>query len=450
MAVRDRDDAISALRQPELRRAHVHTRIENASAAVFLFPGGGAQYPGMARALYGNDPAFQATVDEGLSYLPADAASELRQLCIEAGDLPPDAARRLLRPSLQLPAILIVEVATARSWIRRGVTPKALIGHSMGENAAACLAGVLSYQAAVQLVRLRGELFDTVPRGGMLSVPLSEGAVRAILPADLDLASVNAPELSVVSGPEDRLEAFRADLAGRGIDAQVVPIDIAAHSRMLDPILEQFGAFLKTLRLEAPRIPVVSNLTGTWLTDDQARDPMYWVTHLRSTVLFAAGLRTLAQDPGRIFIEVGPGRTLSSLTKAQGAIDANQVVNSLPHPDERIDADIHLLGALGRVWATGLPVPVDALWAAGESRRVPIPTYPFQRQRYFLDRVASAKVETADEALLKIPDLAEWGYRPAWRQALADVVADADRDRKQWLILADEDGVGEALAAKTA
>ncbi|MCZ8100878.1 MAG: SDR family oxidoreductase [Burkholderiales bacterium] len=447
VAVRDRSDAIDVLRRPELRRGHTHTKTA-ASGAVFMFPGGGSQYAGMARSLYQSDPAFRATVDEGLSYLPQDLASEIRLLCFADGALPGDASQRLLRPSLQLPAILIVEVAVARRWMGEGMVPKALIGHSMGENAAACVAGVLSFDDAVNLVRLRGELFDTVPRGGMLSIPLSERDLRARLPDDLDLASVNGPELCVVSGPAERLAAFGALLAESGIDAQVVPIDIAAHSRMLEPILERFEAFLRTLRLDAPRIPIVSNLTGTWMTDAQARDPIYWVRHLRSTVQFSAGLKTLADEAGRIFIEVGPGRTLGSLSKVQGFIDPNQVINSLPHPEEPVADDVYLLGAFGRAWATGLDVPIGNAWSPHSCRRVALPSYPFQRQRYFLDRIEAVQAPALDTPLMKVPDLADWGYRPAWRQRAADVVSDADRTVSKWLLFLDDAGVGEAMAVR--
>ncbi len=447
VAVRDREDAIEVLRKSELRRGHTHTKLA-ASGAVFMFPGGGSQYAGMASGLYHSDSAFRVTVDEGLSYLPRELAAEIRLLCFSRGALPEDAAQRLLRPSLQLPAILIVEVAVARRWIREGLTPKAMIGHSMGENAAACVAGVLSFDHAVNLVRLRGELFDTVPRGGMLSIPLSEQELRARLPDDLDLASVNGPELCVVSGPAERLAGFGRELGEAGIDVQVVPIDIAAHSRMLEPILARFEAFLRTLRLDAPRIPIVSNLTGTWLTDEQARDPMYWVRHLRSTVRFSAGLNTLAAEAGRVFIEVGPGRTMGSLAKVQGFIEPNQVINSLPHPEEPVADDIYLPGAFGRAWATGLPIDLGKLWSPQAHRRVPLPTYPFQRQRYFLDRIEAAPAEQLDAPLVKLPDIADWGYRPAWRQRSADVVADAERDIASWLLFVDEAGVGDAMAAR--
>ncbi|MGO4832536.1 acyltransferase domain-containing protein, partial [Rhizobiaceae sp. 2RAB30] len=339
----------------------------------------------------------------------------------------------------------IVEVAVARWWMSKGVRPAALIGHSMGENAAACVAGVLSFRDAVSLVRLRGELFDTVEAGGMLSVPLSAGAVTEILPAELDLASVNAPELCVVSGRDGDLERFRLDLQARGVDASRIASDIAAHSRMLEPILGRFEAFLRSIRLNAPAIPIVSNLTGSWLTDAEARDPLYWVRHLRSTVQFGKGVALLAGEPGRIFIEAGPSRALSSLVKLQPEIGANQVINSLPHAEDETDDAVHLTAALGRAWAAGLDVPLAGLWEGRTARRVPLPTYPFQHQRYFIERNVAASAEPSEDAPRKLPDIADWGYRPTWRLSVPDVAIDADKTPSSFLVFLDRAGFGAPL-----
>ena len=254
VAARDRAQAVSILRATDRNAAAAHTAVERASGAVFLFPGGGAQYPGMARSLYRQEPAFHATVDEGLSFLPADVAKEVRALWLE-DDATPDAAQRFHNPALQLPAILITEIAIARLWVSWGIKPDALIGHSMGEYAAACIAGVLSFKSAVELVYLRGRLFTEIPPGGMLSVPLAEEALLARLPPNLDVASVNAPELCVVSGNHDVLDRFQATLAADDIESVRVPIDIAAHSRMLEPILGRFEAFLKGAPLSKPENP---------------------------------------------------------------------------------------------------------------------------------------------------------------------------------------------------
>ncbi|MCM2503049.1 SDR family NAD(P)-dependent oxidoreductase [Aureimonas altamirensis] len=448
VAVRGRGDAIEVLGDAETRRAFTHTTLDTPSGAVFLFPGGGAQHTGMAARLYAEDAAFRATVEEGLAALAPEAAREIRAAWLEAPAGDAKAAEALLKPSVQLPAILIIEIAVGRHLMAHGIQPQALIGHSMGENAAACLAGVFSFADAVRLVRLRGELFDTIAPGGMLSVPMDPAALKARLPEALDLASVNAPQFCVVSGLNEDLEAFRQSLAADGIDATRVPIDIAAHSRMLDAILPRFEAFLRTIRLGAPRIPIVSNLTGTWLTDAEATDPLYWCRHLRSTVQFALGMGLLAQDKARIYVEVGPGRALSSLAKAQGSIDANQIVNALPHADEKGDDRLSLMAALGRLWATGLSGDFDRLWTAPGARRVSLPTYAFQHRRYFIEAAAREQQGPEAPALVRRDDLSQWGYRPVWKRSVADIESDGEMVKRFWLIFEDDAGIGAGVTER--
>jgi len=438
VAVRGRADAIAALTQPELKRAMGHVAVDNSSGAVFLFPGGGAQHHGMARSLYASDVQFRALVDEGLGYLPATAAAELRASWLDATAPDP----RLALPSVQLPAILIVEVAIARLWLARGINPVALVGHSMGENAAACIAGVMSFSDAVNLVRVRGELFETLEKGGMLSVSLPAEQLRAVLPAELDMASVNAPGLCVVSGLPADLDKFAVVLRDRGIDATPVAIDVAAHSRMLEAILPRFKAFVSTLTLRAPKIPIISNVTGTPLSANDATSADYWTRHLRSTVLFEACLAALSEDKSRIFIEVGPSRALSSLTKAQGSIDANRVINSLPHPDEAVDDQLYAATAFVRAWAVGLPVKVETPFG----QRVSLSTYPFQHRKYFFERQQQAVSQ--DAPLLKLADMADWGYRPAWKRSIPDTIAGADSEPRTWLLFADDGDTGQVLAAR--
>jgi acyl transferase domain-containing protein/thioesterase domain-containing protein len=442
VAARHRAHAISALRATGRNAPTAHNPVENASP-VFVFPGGGSQYPGMARALYRGEALFRQAVDEGLGYLPADTAAEIRALWLDEGT--PEAERRFLNPALQLPAILITEVALARLWMSWGIKPAALIGHSMGENTAACIAGVLTFKHAVELVHLRGQLFTTVPPGGMLSIPLAEEELLKRLPDDLDLASVNGPELCVVSGENDKLDRFQAELSRDGIEAIRVQIDIAAHSRMLAPILERFEAFLKTVSLGAPRIPIVSNLTGTWLTEEQARNPAYWRDHLASTVRFARGLAVLAEDRTRIYIEVGPGRTMSSLVKAQGTINANQVINSLPHADEAADDQLHFLGAVGRAWATGLQVPLEKLFANG--RRIPLPTYPFQHQAYWIAPGAEPRAVAGDGSF-RHQTIEDWFYEPTWVRSPRLTGTATVLSERRWLVYSDGSSLASDLAAK--
>jgi len=448
LAVRDREEAIAMLRQPDPRRVFAHALLGGRPSVVFLFPGGGAQYPGMARGLYDAEAGFRSTIEEGLSYLAEDVAREIRRLWLGRETASAQAGNALLRPSLQLPAILILEVALARWWMRWGVKPAALIGHSMGEYAAACVAGAMSFRDAVRVVHLRGELFDSIRGGGMLSVPLSAAALTSRLPGVLDLATVNGPEMCVVSGPKPALDAFREALAADGIEAQPVAIDIAAHSRMLEPILGRFEALLRTVELKAPGTPIVSNRTGVWLTAAEASDPLYWVRHLRETVQFSAGMATLAADKDRVYIEVGPGKGLTSLVKAQGSVEANQVINSLRHPDETVEDSLFFLTALGRVHATGVSCGIAALWEDKTPRRVALPAYAFQHQRYFLERLAPVSREQPQDSLLKRADVGSWGYRPVWRQAAAPFTAGAEQAPASWLVFLDDTGIGSRLVSR--
>ena len=445
LPVRDKQDALAAL--SDIERGFVHSPVENPAGAVFLFPGGGAQYPTMAHALYRGEKAFRASVDEGLSYLSREAETEIRSVWF--GENAAEAAKAFRRPSVQLPAILIVEVALARLWLDWGVKPVALIGHSMGEYAAACLSGVMTFKDAVSLVRLRGELFETVPKGGMLGVPLDAKVLAERLPAALDIASINAPSLCVVSGLDADLNDFRDALAKDGIDATRVPIDIAAHSRLLESILAPFEAFLRTISFRQPSIPIISNRNGLPLSSRDAADPMYWVGHLRGTVRFAEGMATLAANPGHIYIEVGPGRVLSSLTKMQGSIPANQVINSLPHPDEAGDDHLYFTAAVGRAFATGLDVNVDRMWQGRSAKRVTLPSYPFQHRRYFIDRSTEGNASRTDEVVLaKEPDLADWGYRTTWKKTVSDYELGAEKDPLDWLFFVDEAGLGLRLVER--
>lgn len=445
-SVRDRADAISALSATNPSRGFTHTPIEGCSGAVLMFPGGGAQYPGMGRQLYRHEKVFSDTVDAGLAALPSEIAEHVRRVWLDAAPGDSHAAEELLRPSLQLPAILILEVALARLWESWGVRPTALIGHSMGEYAAACCGGVMSLETATRLVLLRGQLFESVSGGEMLSIHLPVDKLAARLPADLDIAVVNAPELTVVSGPMDAIRSFSKVLANEGIECARVPINVAAHSRTLDPILDRFETFLKSETLAAPRVAIVSNLTGDWLKPDQATNPAYWVSHLRSTVRFADGMALLAKDKARVYIEAGPGRGLSSLAKAQGCIAPNAVINTMPHADEQADDQLYFRAALGRGSAVGLDLQIERTWDDATPKRVVLPTYPFQHQTYFLERVAPQIAPT--HTLEKRPEIANWGWLPVWKPAYADTTLGMPGGARSFLIFLDDAGVGAVLVSR--
>ena len=445
------EDAAQLLEAADPRRVHTHTALERPDV-VFMFPGGGAQYAGMARDLYDTEPVFAEWMDRGLEVLDGLSAHDIRALWLPAPGAEPAADAALRRPSLQLPLIMITEYALAQMFMGWGVRPAALIGHSMGENTAAALAGVMSFQDCIALVHLRGTLFDTVPAGGMLSVPLSVDALAPFMAHDLDIASVNAPELTVVSGPDAALDALAARLGTEGIDTQRIAIDIAAHSRMLEPILTRFGDFLRGIDLHPPQLPVISNRTGAALGAAEATDPDYWVGHLRHTVRFADGIATLAEVPSRVYLEMGPGRALASLVRMGGAVPGQQVLSVLRHPEDPIADDRHHLEVLARLWALGADFDWSQIWGAARRAKLSLPTYPFQRSRYFIEPGTPANA-APDSALTRLPELADWGFTPRWVPAAPACELDVTRElaaapRESWLIFADDAGVADPVIAR--
>lgn len=447
----DHLDAAKLLENADQRRVHSHNALSRPDVA-FLFPGGGAQYVGMACDLYETEPVFAEWMDRGLAHLQSLETRDIKALWLPEPGGEAQAAEALRQPSLQLPLIMIVEYALAQLWMSWGVQPSALAGHSMGENTAACVAGVMSFEDCIGLVHLRGTLFDGVETGGMISVALPAEELRPLLGTGLDLGAINSPGLSVASGPAVALMTLETELKKQDIDYQRIPINVAAHSRMLEPILDRFRSYLREIQLNPPQIPLTSNRSGVMMTDEQATDPEYWVDHLRGTVLFAQCLDTLADRQNRIFLEVGPGKALSALARQCEGIEANQVLSSLRHPDEMIEDDRHMLEVLGRVWALGGEFDWDQLWGDVRRNRVPLPTYAFQRSRYFI-APGRPQSETVSSFLTRIEGVENWGWAPVWRPKYAaapvDVRNELDKvDLQSWLVFMDDAGVASAAAKR--
>ena len=417
---------------------------------VFMFPGGGAQYAGMARDLYETEPVFREWMDRGLDYLQPKLDYDLKALWLPEPGGEAEADAVLQKPSVQLPLIMMTEYALAQLWMSWGLQPAALVGHSMGENTAACLAGVMSFEECIGLVHRRGQLFDTVPKGGMLSVPMDAGELEPLLVENLGIASVNAPGLSVVSGPQDALDAMEAKLSGMEVESQRVQIDIAAHSAMLEPILDDWRAHLKTLDLKPPQLTVISNRTGKQLTDAEATDPDYWVRHLRNTVNYADCMATLAEaGTERVYIEMGPGKALSSFARMQPGIPAGQIVSALRHPEEEVADDVYFMEVFGRLWALGVEMDWSQIWGEAKRQRVILPSYRFQRARYFI-APGKARTETAQDMLIRVENPEDWGYRPVWKPKLAecdvDVAGDlSDAAKQTWLVFRDDAGLADQV-----
>jgi amino acid adenylation domain-containing protein len=442
--------ALLAARDPK----RVLSRLEEATdrPVVFMFAGGGAQYPNMGLDLYRTEPMFREQVDLCLRLLEPhmDAGIDPRRYLFPEPEEASEAAQLLERTSIALPVLFAVEYAQAKLWMSWGVRPRAMIGHSLGEYAAACLAGVMSLEDALAMVALRGRLFETLPEGGMLAVPLPEVEVLALLAEagmELSIAAVNSPAFCVVSGPAEAIARAREAFDGRGIDARRLHIAVAAHSSVVEPILREFGEFVATLTLSPPRIPYVSNVTGTWMTAADATDPGYWVRHLRQTVRFGDGVGELLAGEERIFLEVGPGQTLSTLVMQHPIRPAGQtVLSSLRHPQDQQSDTGFLLQALGKLWLAGAAVEWAGFYSGERRRRLRLPTYPFERQRYWVEprRFEDAKRRSAAG---KQPDIADWFWVPSWRQASGQSLPTSPAVAS-WLLFLDRHGVGDLLAGR--
>ncbi len=447
LAVRDHADAIAQLRNADPRRVFSHRAGAAAASVCFMFPGGGVQYPDMAKGLYESESVFRQFVDAGLNLLRETEDRDFRALLFPAPEEREAVAALLMRPSLQLPLIFLVEYALARLLMSKGITPVALIGHSLGENTAACLAGVFSFADALGLVCLRGRLFETLPPGGMISVQSARSLVEEILPDDLDLAVVNSPEVCVVSGTVAALDRFAETLVQRGFEHRHIHIDVAAHSRLLEPMLGPFGDYLRSIRLSPPTIPFVSNRTGTWITADQATSPQYWVDHLRHTVFFAEGIGTLVSEGDRVLLEVGPGTALTSLARQHPEIkSARGVLPTLRHPEDRQDDALFFLAAMGRLWACGVAIGDEVLGLERARPHIGLPSYAFRHKNYWIEPGKPQLQEPVGDALPARRPLDEWFYRVTWKEQRLE--ADPEAKTLTWLLFLDGAGIGARLAER--
>jgi phthiocerol/phenolphthiocerol synthesis type-I polyketide synthase E len=303
---------------------------------AFMFSGQGSQYVQMGRGLYEGEPAFRAAVDHCAKVLQPHLGLDLRQVLYPAAGEEAAATEQLNQTRLTQPALFLIEYAAAELWRSHGLTPAAMIGHSIGEYVAATLAGVMAAEDALRLVARRGALMQSLPSGAMLSVPMAEEDLLPKLDAGLSLAAINAPGRCVVSGEHEAIDAFAARMKAERVPCSKLHTSHAFHSHMMDPILPEFTAEVAAVALSAPAIPYVSNLTGDWIDAAQAQDPAYYAAHLRGAVRFADGVGKLLAEPARVLIEVGPGNTLVTLSQRHPQrLESHLLLTTIRHPKEK-------------------------------------------------------------------------------------------------------------------
>ena len=433
---RDRDVAIDLLRalSPE-RILRGSASLESRSAA-FLFPGQGSQHVGMAQGLYKTELLFREHVDHCCEVAARDLGFDLRDVLFPKVADEARAAEQLKQTSITQPALFIVSWAMAQLWMSWGIRPQAMLGHSIGEYVAATLAGVFTLEDALRLVVLRGQMMQQLPPGAMLAAAISEAEAMALASHNgLSLAACNGPQQCVFSGDFAAIAKLEDSLTSRCVSFQRLATSHAFHSAMLEPIVAPFMAAMEKMKLSPPSIPVISNVTGEWLTSSEATDPSYWAQHLRRTVRFSQGVDLLVREPEWVLLEVGPGQTLGNLVRRHPGRQPQQaILASLGHPTpEQSDAD-YVRTTVARLWLLGMDVQWQALHKDCSSQRIALPTYPFERQSYWIYPQKRLNLPSAEKK-----NIEDWFYIPSWKRMPAHrpVAGEPQPEAMRWLVFDD-------------
>jgi acyl transferase domain-containing protein len=380
---RDTKEAVELLRGKQPARGQAAQETNEKPSVAFLFPGQGAQYVGMAAELYAQEPVFAAEFDACSDVLDPLLGCSLRKLVFASEANREEAEKRLAETSVTQPALFAVELALARLWMSWGIEPDVMIGHSLGEYVAACVAEVMPRHTALSVVAARARLMQAQPRGAMMAVRLTASELAPWITPEIVVAAANAPTAQVVSGASPAISELQGEMSERGIACRILATSHAFHSPMMEGALPEFRCVLEESALRAPTRPWISCLTGARITPAQATDPEYWVQQLRQTVRFSTGIHRLMTSPHMALLEVGPGQTLVGLVRMHTERPMQQLLlNSLgraPGGDRRC-----MLGALGALWTTGFAPDWESVRARVPIQRVPLPTYPFERVRYWL------------------------------------------------------------------
>ncbi len=488
---RDHEEAIKALAEPTSTSVQSLREVFRDRPVAFLFPGLGEQYAGMAQELYRQESIFRETVDqccislkallhidlrETLSLSTSEQQTEthtsgktgaqqtnLRALLGREGEKSTGMSAQLKKTEIAQPAIFVIEYALGRLLMHWGIQPQAMLGYSVGEYVAACLAGVIEQEDALTLVAKRARMIQQQPGGTMLAVALSEREIQPYINDQISLAVINAPRTCVLAGPYPAIAALETQLADRDIVCRRVETSHAFHSTMLNSLQEELTALVSTLPLHAPRIPYLSDVTGTWITDEQATDPAYWAQHMCQTVRFADGIEQLLHKKDMLLLEVGPGQALCSFVRQHPACERERMslaMSTQPALYERGSSYSFLLNTLGKLWLNGVSLDWKGFYSDEERRRVSLPTYPFERQRFWINPptqeqqandATTATKQTAgpNDDLERLTDLKDWFSVPSWKQVplVTDYRSSSLLDTPQcWLIFLDAHDLGKQIA----
>lgn len=481
---RDCEDAAQALETRDTTRLLFGIQEAGQRPVAFMFSGLGDHYVDMGAALYKHEATFREWIDRCAQLLQPHLGLDLREVLYPERETavrqqePQTAAtspsgldlrrmlkrdtpqtdaftRRLNRTELAQPILFALEYALAQMWMSWGIRPQAMAGYSIGEYVAACVAGVISLEDALSVVAKRAQLIHTLPAGAMLALPLSEAEVTPLLNADVSLAGVNGPALCVVAGPQEAVDELATRLREQEVVSWPLQTSHAFHSAMMAPVKEALADLMAAVSLHPPQVPYLSNVTGTWITAAEATDPAYWARHLCQPVRFASAVHTLWQTPGQALLEIGPGQTLCSLALQHPAgvgLAERTALPTLPDAYGQQEEMAFIMRTIGRLWLAGVEVDWQRFYAGEQRRRLPLPTYPFERERYWVEAQASALDSgQPSTSLAKNADMGTWFYVPSWKRVPLPLPASSEEEEtppQNWLLFVDESHLGSQLAQR--
>ena len=377
-------DANEKLLDSDHKHIKTNTLKAEPNELAFLFPGQGSQYLQMGKSLYEEEDVFKNAVDTCAELLKSDLKLDIRDI-IYPKENSPDAEEKLKDTQYTQPALFVIEYALSQLWLSWGIKPTLLCGHSIGEFVAAHLAGIFTLEDALHLITMRGKLVSELPGGSMLSIRKNIDEIKDLVPENLSIAAINSDRLIVVSGPDADVEAFSKTLDKENIANRLLLTSHAFHSTMMDPVLDVFEAEVKKVTKNIPRLPVVSTVTGDWLTDEEATSSAYWTNHLRAAVNFSGAMETVLGQEDPILLEIGPGRALTTLSKQKTGLKSLASISSLTIPDDNENAHHTVLSALGNLWVNGVEPDWNNFYKDQTRQKVWLPSYVFDRKPCWVD-----------------------------------------------------------------
>lgn len=370
---------------------------DGVSSIAFMFSGQGAQYVSMAYDLYKSNRKVRQILDDCFYIYQQETGSDLKEVLFGNTD---NYENRLRETSIAQPALFAVEFALAKFYEDLGIKPNYLIGHSIGEYAAACISGVFDMETALKIVIRRGQLMQEMPSGKMMAVRCNMEKLKVLSNGEYEIAAENSESQCTISFTEHYSEAVNEVLKAHGIQALPLNTSHAFHSSAFDPILNSFADYVNSFVLNAPGIPVISCLTGEFLTREQATSGDYWAKQLRNPVLFRKGIQSIAEKCDAIFLEVGPDTHLSGIARQNSAVvNKHRIISTIGKKDG-IDETRKVIGSLGNIWLNGFDVDFSVLHK-GDRRKVSLPSYPFQRKRYWIDFIPDKTLQNTPAEAIK-------------------------------------------------